>query len=159
MTNSYILEHRFHEERERIRQSSNKRNGGHGNKVSMQFDTVDIYWVLTRLRRNVSFIIGPMTPIGAIQASASDRYQRFSVLWSLSSRRSSPGHPLVSCREAKKRANVGANEQRACGWHASKLSQLMAGDVFVHWASSVSISLVGIWYILDWARVVWLILI
>tara|TARA_B100000524_G_scaffold275814_1_gene153126 strand:- start:346 stop:570 length:225 start_codon:yes stop_codon:yes gene_type:complete len=74
------LEHRFHEERERIRQSTNKRNGGHGNKVSMQFDTVDIYWVLTRLRRNVSFIIGPMTPIGAIQASASDRYQRFSVL-------------------------------------------------------------------------------
>ena len=38
LTNSYVLlEHSFHEERERRhRQSTHKRNGGHGNTVSMR---------------------------------------------------------------------------------------------------------------------------
>ena len=39
-----LLEHRFHEERER-RQSTNKRNEGHGNTVSMRLIRVDTrYW-------------------------------------------------------------------------------------------------------------------
>ena len=91
-------------------------------------------------------------------SSALDRYQRFSVLWSLSYRRSSPGHPLVSCREAKKIANVWANDQRACGWHVQAIA-IDGGRCICPLTkpSSVSISLVGIWYIRDWASVMWLI--
>ena len=125
------------------------------------------YWVLTRLRRNVSYFIDPMANCELVRlaaiAGASDRYQRFSVLWSLSYRRSSPGHPLVSCREAKRRANVEANDQRACSWHVqlSTPSQLTAGDLFVHWVQTkfgLNVPYYGgVWYIHDWVRVMWLI--
>ena len=125
----------------------------------------------TRLRRWVSFI-DPMAPIGTIGSHCRP------VLWidingfqcfdHCLIPKVISGAPLgllflVRCREAKRRANVEANDQRACSWHVqlSTPSQLTAGDLFVHWVQTkfgLNVPYYGgVWYIHDWVRVMWLI--
>ena len=108
-----------------------------GDAWKYSFHAVDTcrYRVLTRLRRNVSFIDPnpmpmAMTPIGIGTIGRHCRpvhridikgLQCFDHCFTEGHLRGTPWS-LLSCREAKRRANVGANDQRACGRHVQAIA-------------------------------------
>ena len=153
------MEHRFHDERER-RQSTNKRNEGHGNTVSMRLIRVDTrYWHALGERYYLLILWRQLLRLAAIAGQCFGSISKVFNALIIVLPKVISGAPLgllCGSQEDSRRLGKRSKGMRlTCPSHRSWRRAMYLS--IESKPSSVSISLVGIWYIRDWASVMWLV--